>query len=221
MPTSSAVVRAEGSAPAASGLAAARHRLGLAAAWVARGGLIAYPTEAVYGLGCDPENGHAVRRLLALKARPEHKGLILIAADWAQLEPYVRGLGQTAMAAIHATWPGAVTWLLPARRETPRWLTGEHQTLAVRVTAHPLAAALCRQWGGPWSLQVLIVPPSPLRVPHLGCAVPWAPGSITSWSGPAAAMHAPPASVTVARARSCARWPYLGSCGFSWDIGSG
>lgn len=148
MPTSSAVVRAEGSAPAASGLAAARHRLGLAAAWVARGGLIAYPTEAVYGLGCDPENGHAVRRLLALKARPEHKGLILIAADWAQLEPYVRGLGQTAMAAIHATWPGAVTWLLPARRETPRWLTGEHQTLAVRVTAHPLAAALCRQWGG-------------------------------------------------------------------------
>jgi len=149
MPTSSAVVRAEGVAPAVSGLAAARHRLGLAAAWVARGGLVAYPTEAVYGLGCDPENGHAVRRLRALKARPEHKGLILIAADWAQLEPYVQSLGQTAMAAIHATWPGAVTWLLPARRETPRWLTGEHQTLAVRVTAHPLAAALCRQWGGP------------------------------------------------------------------------
>jgi len=149
MPTSSAVVRAEGLAPAVSGLAAARHRLDLATAWVARGGLIAYPTEAVYGLGCDPENGHAVRRLLALKARPERKGLILIAADWAQLEPYVQTLEPATMAAIHATWPGPVTWLLPARRETPRWLTGEHQTLAVRVTDHPLAAALCRQWGGP------------------------------------------------------------------------
>lgn len=149
MPTSSAVVRAEGSAPAVSGLAAARHRLGLAAAWVARGGLIAYPTEAVYGLGCDPDNGRAVRRLLAIKARPEHKGLILIASDWAQLEPYVQSLEPATMAAIHATWPGPVTWLLPARSETPRWVTGEHQTLAVRVTAHPLAAALCRRWGGP------------------------------------------------------------------------
>ena len=52
------------------------------------------------------------------------------------------------MAAIQATWPGPVTWLLPARPETPRWLTGDHATLAVRVTAHPLAAALCRRWGG-------------------------------------------------------------------------
>lgn len=149
MPTSSVVARAEGLAPVVSGLAAARHRLGLAAAWVGRGGLIAYPTEAVYGLGCDPDNGHAVRRLLALKARSERKGLILIAADWTQLRPYVQSLEPTAMAVIHASWPGPVTWLLPARRETPTWLTGEHQTLAVRVTAHPLAAALCRQWGGP------------------------------------------------------------------------
>ena len=137
------------SSAAAPAEAGARHRLALAARWVVRGGLIAYPTEAVYGLGCDPMDGAAVRRLLALKARPECKGLILIAADWAQLAPYVRGLGPERMVAIQATWPGPVTWLLPARRETPRWLTGDHATLAVRVTAHPLAAALCRRWGGP------------------------------------------------------------------------
>jgi L-threonylcarbamoyladenylate synthase len=129
--------------------AAARQRLDLAAGWVRHGGLVAYPTEAVYGLGCDPMNGTAVLRLLELKARPEGKGLILIAADWSQLQPYVRSLDQERMTAIHATWPGPVTWLLPARPETPRWLTGDHATLAVRVTAHPLAAALCRRCGGP------------------------------------------------------------------------
>lgn len=142
MPTSSVAGPAEGQAPAA------RLRLALAAHWLACGGLVAYPTEAVYGLGCDPRDGDAVRRLLALKARPETKGLILIAADWAQLAPYVHGLDQGRMAAVHATWPGPVTWLLPARPETPHWLTGDHATLAVRVTAHPLAAALCRRWGG-------------------------------------------------------------------------
>jgi len=149
MRTSSAAAPAEGEPGAGPGpLAAARHRLALATHWVARGGLIAYPTEAVYGLGCDPRNGAVVRRLLALKARPEGKGLILIAADWSQLEPYVLPLEPERMAAIRATWPGPVTWLLPARRETPRWLIGDHATLAVRVTAHPLAAALSRRWGG-------------------------------------------------------------------------
>jgi L-threonylcarbamoyladenylate synthase len=142
MQTSSVAAPAEGQAPAAG------RRLALAAHWVACGGVVAYPTEAVYGLGCDPRDGAAVRRLLALKARPEGKGLILIAAAWSQLEPYVRDLEPERMAVIHATWPGPVTWLLPARPETPRWLTGDHATLAVRVTAHPMAAALCQRWGG-------------------------------------------------------------------------
>jgi L-threonylcarbamoyladenylate synthase len=90
-----------------------------------------------------------VQHLLALKARPMRKGLILIAADWDQLEPLVLGLDVGRMAAVRATWPGPVTWLLPVRPETPRWLSGDQGTLAVRVTAHPLAAALCRRWGGP------------------------------------------------------------------------
>lgn len=123
------------------------HRLRQAADWLRRGGVVAYPTEAVYGLGCDPWNGSAVRRILAMKRRPEAKGLILIAAELAQLAPFVQWLEPTRMAEIFATWPGPHTWLLPARPETPVWLRGQHDTLAVRVIAHPLAAALCRATG--------------------------------------------------------------------------
>lgn len=123
------------------------HKLHLAARCIDVGGILAYPTEAVYGLGCDPWDGGAVRRLLAIKRRPEHKGLILIASDYAQLQPFVAPLDDARMEAVLATWPGPATWLLPARPETPRWLTGRHTTLAVRVTAHPIAAALCRRAG--------------------------------------------------------------------------
>ena len=114
---------------------------------VAAGAVIAYPTEAVYGLGCDPCNARAVRRILEIKRRPEHQGLILIAADFSQLEAFVEPPDASVMRRIWPTWPGPVTWLLPARSVTPRWLTGRHDTLAVRVTAHPLAAALCRAAG--------------------------------------------------------------------------
>lgn len=111
------------------------------------GGIIAYPTEAVYGLGCDPLNPDAVLRLLALKQRPVEKGLILIAAELAQLAPFIAPLHETDLATVNATWPGPVTWLLPARPDTPTWLRGEHHSIAVRITAHPLAAALCRAAG--------------------------------------------------------------------------
>jgi L-threonylcarbamoyladenylate synthase len=113
------------------------------------GGLIAYPTEAVYGLGCDPLNADAVLRLLELKQRHWQKGLILIAAELAQLEPFLLPLDAAMRERVTPTWPGPNTWLLPTRPETPWWLRGEHDTLAVRVTAHPVAAALCRAFGGP------------------------------------------------------------------------
>lgn len=114
---------------------------------VQRGGIIAYPTEAVYGLGCDPRNEHAVRRLLALKRRRLHKGVILIAADFIQLAAFLQPLSPADQARLAATWPGPFTWLIPTRADVPRWLRGCHDTLAVRVTAHPLAAALCRACG--------------------------------------------------------------------------
>ncbi|MGB5062260.1 MAG: Sua5/YciO/YrdC/YwlC family protein [Candidatus Competibacter sp.] len=120
-----------------------------AARAVRSGGLIAYPTEAVYGLGCDPRSERAVRRLLALKRRSAHKGLILIAADFAQLAPFLQPLTPADLERLHASWPGPHTWLIPARSGTPYWLRGKHDTLAVRVTAHPLAAALCRTCGHP------------------------------------------------------------------------
>lgn len=112
------------------------------------GGIVAYPTEAVYGLGCDPADADAVARLLTLKGRDPAKGLILIAADVAALEPWIEPLGKALRKRVTATWPGPVTWLVPARHTAPSWLRGAHDTLAVRATAHPVAAALCRAFGG-------------------------------------------------------------------------
>ena len=113
-----------------------------------RGGIVAYPTEAVYGLGCDPANAAAVARLLNLKQRPQSKGLILIAADEAALRPWLAPIDAATEARIGPTWPGPTTWLLPAAEDCPEILRGEHETLAVRVTAHPIAAEFCRAWGG-------------------------------------------------------------------------
>jgi len=120
-----------------------------AAQAIHRGGVVAYPTEAVFGLGCAPDNVHGVLRILELKHRPMEKGLILIASRVKQLMPYVDldQLPATTRETILTSWPGPVTWLLPVKPDTPAWLTGDHTTLAVRVTAHPVAAALCEQLG--------------------------------------------------------------------------
>ena len=113
-----------------------------------QGGVVAYPTEAVYGLGCDPLNRLAVEELLAIKQRPVEKGLILIASRFEQLSPFLEAQPPEIQQQLDASWPGPVTWLVPANPATPRWLRGKHQSLAVRVTAHPLAAALCEAFGG-------------------------------------------------------------------------
>ena len=113
------------------------------------GGVITYPTEGVWGLGCDPRDERAVLRLLALKQRAVGKGLILIAADIAQLRDYVMldALDDDARAAVHASWPGPHTWIVPASPAAPRWITGDHDGIAVRVSAHPDVAALCTAFG--------------------------------------------------------------------------
>ena len=122
-------------------------RLRQAGLLLRRGAVVAYPTEAVFGLGCDPADAAAVRRILAIKQRSPGKGLILIGADFAQLQPWLQPVNDRDQATLRAAWPGPVTWLLPARDDTPVWLRGAHTTLAVRVTAHPVAAALCRLAG--------------------------------------------------------------------------
>ncbi len=113
------------------------------------GGVLAYPNEAVYGLGCDPLDYRAVQRLLQVKKRPVDKGLILIAAEFGQLLGFVEPPPDPIKAQLDAAWPGPVTFLLSAAPDCPWWLTGRHATLAVRVTDHPLAAQLCRRFGGP------------------------------------------------------------------------
>ncbi|MCA1979211.1 MAG: L-threonylcarbamoyladenylate synthase [Thiobacillus sp.] len=116
-------------------------------AHLARGGLIAYPTESCYGLGCAPRNVHALKRLIAAKGRSAAKGLLLIAASWAQLKPYVTPLSPALLARMRQSWPGPVTWVVPASRRCPALLTGGRPTVAVRVTKHAGAARLCRVLG--------------------------------------------------------------------------
>lgn len=115
------------------------------------GGVIAYPTEAVFGLGCNPDNEAAVMALLAIKQRPVEKGLILIAADYSQLLPYVddKAIPLEKRYQIFSSWPGHVSWVLPASDSAPKWITGQFDSIAVRVSAHPVVQQLCRAYGKP------------------------------------------------------------------------
>jgi L-threonylcarbamoyladenylate synthase len=119
----------------------------MASRWIKAGGVIAYPTEAVFGLGCDPSDPLAVTRLLAIKKRSPDKGLILVAADWAQLQPWLQPQPTDLQRRMLRSWPGPVTWLVPAADACPSWLTGAHSTLAVRVSAHPVVRDLCQRVG--------------------------------------------------------------------------
>ncbi len=111
------------------------------------GGLIAYPTESCYGLGCDPNNYQAVRKLLRLKQRPQSKGLILIAMNYRQVEGYLQPLNTTQQKALAEAGAQAITYLMPALSLTPHYLRGIHNTLAVRLTAFQSAAQLCKGVG--------------------------------------------------------------------------
>lgn len=114
------------------------------------GGVIAYPTEGVWGLGCNPMDDAAVTRLLTIKQRDIAKGLILIAADETQLTPYIdlSSLPPDRLAEVRASWPGPNTWIVPASASAPQWITGAHRGIAVRVSAHPDVIALCHAFEG-------------------------------------------------------------------------
>jgi L-threonylcarbamoyladenylate synthase len=119
-----------------------------AIATLKQGGILAYPTEAVWGLGCDPFNQQAVLKLLALKQRPMAKGLILIAAIVEQVEPYLQLLTPQERQRVVDSWPSANTWIVPVEPTFPEWIRGEHLSVAVRVSAHPPVQALCNAFGG-------------------------------------------------------------------------
>ncbi len=113
------------------------------------GGVIAYPTEAVWGLGCDPYDRTAVHRLLRLKKRPVEKGLILVAADIKQLGPLLHNLSTEEQQLLASPQPHPTTWLLPDERDLiPHWIKGYNSDVAVRVSTHSGVKALCKGFGG-------------------------------------------------------------------------
>ena len=119
----------------------------LASQFIARGGVIAYPTEAVYGLGCDPWAEQAVTRILALKRRDPSKGLVIVAATFEQLQPLIDLTPAVPVANLMNTWPGPVTWVLPVKKGVPDWLRGSQGGIAVRVSSHPIIQSLCLMSG--------------------------------------------------------------------------
>ncbi len=118
-------------------------RVQQAARDVKAGAVIAYPTEAVWGLGCNPWDAEAVYRLLAIKARPVEKGLILVADNIRQFDFLFDDFPEIWMDRMASTWPGPNTWLVPHQGLLPEWITGKHASVAVRVSDHPLVRELC------------------------------------------------------------------------------
>lgn len=117
---------------------------------LSKGGVIAYPTEAVFGLGCDPHNEAALEKILQLKQRPRDKGVLLVAADIQQIAPLLSGLSPELIARLEQSWPGPVTWLIPdPDNHFPEWIKGQHSSVAIRVSAHPVVQAICTSFGGP------------------------------------------------------------------------
>ncbi|MFC3114602.1 Sua5/YciO/YrdC/YwlC family protein [Cellvibrio fontiphilus] len=124
-------------------------RIQFAARQMRLGGVVAYPTEAVWGLGCNPFDELAVTELLALKDRPVQKGLILLAANIHMFDPFIDHLNDLQRQKLKNTWPGPVTWLVPNNGLVPYWISGNFTSVALRVTDHPVAAGLSRAFGGP------------------------------------------------------------------------
>lgn len=114
-----------------------------------QGAVIAYPTEAVWGLGCDPFDEKAVSKLLTLKSRSVDKGLILIGGSIEHFSFLLDDLASDLMGKLDSSWPGPTSWLVPHQQRVPAWVHGDHKTVAVRVSAHAVAAQLCIEYGGP------------------------------------------------------------------------
>ncbi|QNI01984.1 Sua5/YciO/YrdC/YwlC family protein [Halomonas sp. SH5A2] len=113
------------------------------------GGVIACPTEAVWGLSCDPDNDEALAQLMRLKVRDPAKGVILVAASIGQFQPWLTQLPLALHAPLIASWPGPNTWLVPDNGRSHGLVRGAHSKVALRVTDHPLMQALCEAFGGP------------------------------------------------------------------------
>jgi L-threonylcarbamoyladenylate synthase len=119
-----------------------------AAAVLAGGGLVAFPTETVYGLGADAASGAAVDRIFAAKGRPRHHPLIVHLADDARLDDWAIDIPDAARRLARAAWPGPLTLILGRGPRVSPAVTGGAATVGLRVPAHPGAQALLRRFGG-------------------------------------------------------------------------
>ncbi|MEM1244388.1 MAG: L-threonylcarbamoyladenylate synthase [Pseudomonadota bacterium] len=113
---------------------------------IEQGKIIAYPTEAVFGLGCDPFNQAAVQRLKQLKRRPELKGLILITDSIKKTYPLVAGISPEKMQELTPLWPGPVTYVFNANTKVPQWVCSQDNKIAIRVSSHPIVKAICQNF---------------------------------------------------------------------------
>lgn len=111
---------------------------------LSQGKIIAYPTEGVYGLGCDPFNSNAVAKLLSLKNRPIEKGLILLISEYAQLDHLIMPLSPTTQDKLTTYWPGPNTLLFYKHPDLPRHISGDHDKIAIRLSNHRVASALAQ-----------------------------------------------------------------------------
>lgn len=114
---------------------------------VKKGGVIAYPTEGVYGLGCDPFNETAVNRILSLKQRTRDKGLLLVGENWRSFKSLVDSIPAKKLDDVLSHWPGPITYLFPASDKAPTWITGDHHSIALRLPDFELVQELCKKTG--------------------------------------------------------------------------
>lgn len=169
----------------------------LAAECMWHGGVIAYPTEAVWGLGCDPSNQEACLRLLEIKHRPVEKGMILVAGGLAQFAELLSPLSDEQQDRLVQSWAqqdktGPITWLVPdVLHQVPYWIRGTHSAVALRLSGHLQVKKLCKAFGGPvvsTSANRAGMPPARTRVQvekQLGADIDFVlPGSLGGASNP-------------------------------------
>jgi L-threonylcarbamoyladenylate synthase len=120
-----------------------------AAGILRRGGLIVFPTQGLYGLGADALNSKAVERVFDLKGRVQDKPLLVLISSRQMLARVVPDLSPLAVFYMNCFWPGNLTLVLKARPDLPQGLCSPSGKIGVRLTAHPVAAALVDKLGGP------------------------------------------------------------------------
>ncbi|HJO35695.1 MAG: L-threonylcarbamoyladenylate synthase [Pseudomonadota bacterium] len=120
-----------------------------AVATLVAGGVLAYPTEAVYGIGCDPWQPAALARVRDIKQRPAAQGFILLVPEVDAALALIGEIPAAQRVQMQRDWPGPYTWVCPAGPGVPPGVQAEDGTIALRVSAHPLAAALVRRFGRP------------------------------------------------------------------------